>query len=118
MKQSTSADTSQQLPAATRNQAGSSRTRSQTGRNTDRRGDRGPNPLPPQALPDALAFAAWAQWRVNGHDIPAALLHVHRRHVDAAIRYLAGEAHDEVLRRRVLWDAFELDFAAREKDAR
>lgn len=54
---------------------------------------------------------------MNGHDIPSALLHVHRQHVDPAIRELAGQAHDQVLRVRWLWDAYEIDFAAREREA-
>lgn len=32
------------------------------------------------------------------------------------VRRLAGEAYDLVLQRRVVWDAFEVDFVARERE--
>lgn len=62
---------------------------------------------------DALAFAAHAIWRSNGHDIPSALLHVHRNHMDPQIAALAGEAYDMILATPVLWRAFEIEFAER-----
>jgi len=55
---------------------------------------------------------------LNGHDVPDALLRVHRSHIDPAIRELAGQAHDEVLRSRLLWDAYMLDFTTRDRESR
>jgi hypothetical protein len=64
-------------------------------------------------LIDAITIAAYAVWQYNGHDVPSALLAVHRDHLDGQVRAAAGQAYDECLSTPVIWRAFEIDFEQR-----
>jgi hypothetical protein len=63
-------------------------------------------------LTEAVARAAYAIWRYNGHDVITALDVVYRRALDPAVRQAAGEEHFNVLDRRVVREAYEMRFEA------
>lgn len=58
-----------------------------------------------------LAFAVFARWQHNGHDVPDALARTYREHPDPRLRTLAGQAHDMWLTMPMVRAAFDAEMA-------